>query len=117
MSNLIALRKPPRKLRYEGPATETVDLSLRLLERLAASREAIGVSELAREFASSKATVYRHLQTLMRHGFVHQESKTMRFTAGIKMFILGERLRERLDVVAVAGEAMVWLSVVCESTE
>src|SRR5215510_3036635 len=48
----------------EAPVTEAVDLSLRLLERLAASREPMGVSELAREFAASKATIYRHLQTL-----------------------------------------------------
>ena len=38
-------------LMEKGPATETVDLSLRLLDRLASSREAIGVSDLAREFA------------------------------------------------------------------
>src|SRR5262249_22838634 len=93
----------------EGPATETVDLSLRLLERLASSRESIGVSELAREFASSKATVYRHLQALLRHGFVHQESRTMRYTAGIKLFILGERLRDRFAIVAVAREEMLQL--------
>jgi DNA-binding IclR family transcriptional regulator len=92
-----------------GPATETVDLSLRLLERLASLREPIGVSELAREFASSKATVYRHLQALVRHGFVHQESATMRYAAGIKLFILGERLRERFDILAVARDDLVRL--------
>src|SRR6266852_7992071 len=101
MPKTTALPRPARKLRLadEGPATETVDLSLRLLERLASSREPIGVSDLAREFASSKATVYRHLQTLVLHGFVRQESTTMRYAAGIKLFILGERLRERFDVL------------------
>jgi DNA-binding IclR family transcriptional regulator len=84
-------------------------LSLRLLERLASSRESIGVSELAREFGSSKATVYRHLQTLVRHGFVHQESATMRYAAGIKLFILGERLRERFDILPVAREELARL--------
>jgi DNA-binding IclR family transcriptional regulator len=93
----------------EGPATETLDLSLQLLERLASSREAIGVSELAREFAASKATVYRHLRTLLRHGFVRQESPTMRYAAGIKLFILGERLRERFDFLPIAREDMVRL--------
>src|SRR5258707_4447032 len=106
MSKVTTLRRPGRKLRLadEGPATETVNLSLRLLERLASSSESIGVSELAREFASSKATVYRHLQALVLHGFVHQESTTMRYAAGIKLFILGERLRERFDVLPVARE-------------
>ena len=79
----------------DSAATETVELSLRLLERLANSREPMGVSELAREFVASKATVYRHLQALARHGFVHQEPRTSRYTAGIKLFILGEQLRER----------------------
>lgn len=111
MATVTTLHKPGKKLRPtdEGPGTDTVDLSLRLLERLASSRESIGVSELAREFASSKATLYRHLQTLVRHGFVHQESPTMRYAAGIKLFILGERLRERFNIIAVAREDMARL--------
>ncbi len=87
-----------------GPATETVNLSLRLLERLASSNESIGVSELAREFAASKATIYRHLQALVLHGFVHQDANTLRYAAGIKLFILGERLRERFDFLPVARD-------------
>src|SRR3979409_353927 len=104
MAKGTTLREPARKLRLarESPATETVDLSLRLLERLAGAREPIGVSELAREFAASKATVYRHLQALVRHAFVRQEAATMRYAAGIKLFILGARLRERFDILPVA---------------
>ena len=100
--------RKPRSL-DESPANETVDLSLRLLERLALLREPIGVSELAREFDASKATVYRHLQTLMMHGFVRQEAMTMRYAAGIKLFILGERLRERFDVLAIARDELARL--------
>ena len=93
----------------KGPATETVDLTLRLLERLASSREAIGVSDLAREFEASKATVYRHLRALVLHGFVHQDVATARYTAGIKLFVLGERLRERFDILALARDDMARL--------
>jgi len=89
--------------------TETVDLSLRLLEFLARSESPLGVSDLARQFNSSKATVYRHLQTLARHAFVRQDPATMRYTAGIKIFILGERLRERFDVLPVARTEMTRL--------
>ena len=89
-----------------APITDAVDLSLRLLERLARSQESIGVSDLARELGSSKATVYRHLQTLALHGFVRQETTSMRYTAGIKLFILGERLRARFDIVHVARDEM-----------
>jgi DNA-binding IclR family transcriptional regulator len=110
MARATVLQSAARKPKVdEGPATETLDLSLQLLERLASSREAIGVSDLAREFAASKATVYRHLQTLLRHGFVRQESPTMRYAAGIKLFILGERLRERFDFLPIAREDMARL--------
>jgi len=89
--------------------TETVDLSLRLLEFLARSAEPMGLSELARQFEASKATLYRHLQTLAHHGFVRQEAATLRYTAGIKLFLLGEQLRERFDVLAVARGEMIRL--------
>ena len=90
-------------------ATETVDLSLRLLERLTASREALGVSDLAREFGTSKTKVYRHLQTLARHAFVRQDRATRRYEAGIKLFMLGERLRERFDILTAARDDMAQL--------
>jgi len=111
MPKVTTLHRPAGKPRLvdEGPATEAVDLSLRLLERLASSGEPIGVSELAREFAASKATVYRHLQTLLLRGFVRQEPTTMRYAAGVKLFILGERLRERFAVLPVAREEMTRL--------
>src|SRR5207344_2639485 len=101
----------PRMNQGELPAigTETVDLSLRLLEFLALSTAPIGLSELARQFQASKATLHRHLQTLAHHGFVRQEATTMRYTAGIKLFVLGERLRERFDVLPVARSEMVRL--------
>src|SRR4051812_31148545 len=96
-------------LAAKRPATETVELSLHLLERLAGSRKAIGVSDLAREFEASKATVYRHLRALVQHGFVHQDAATARYTAGIKLFVLGERLRERFDILALARDDLARL--------
>ena len=99
----------PLRIVDKGSATETVDLSLRLLERLASSREAIGVSDLAREFEASKATVYRHLRALVLHGFVHQDAATARYSAGIKLFVLGEKLRERFDILTVARNDLAQL--------
>jgi len=93
----------------EGAGTETLDLALRLLERLASSLEPIGVSELAREFNASKATVYRHLKTLRKYEFVRQDEDTARYAAGIKLLILGERLREQFDILQVARDDMARL--------
>ena len=101
--------RPARNRAALPAATETVDLSLRLLERLAVSREPIGVSDLAREFGTSKTKVYRHVQTLTRHGFVRQDRTTRRYEAGIKLFMLGEYLRERFDILPAAREHMAQL--------
>jgi DNA-binding IclR family transcriptional regulator len=90
----------------QSPATETLALPLDLLEWLTAARQPVGVSELARVFKASKATVYRHLQALMQHGFVTQDSGTQRYQAGIKLFVLGERLRERFDILSVGRREM-----------
>ena len=98
-----------QRTRPAPTATETVDLSLRLLEHLVGSREPVGVSELAREFGTTKTKVYRHIQTLLRHGYVRQDGTTRRYEAGIKLFTLGERLRERFSVVAAAREDMTRL--------
>jgi DNA-binding IclR family transcriptional regulator len=46
------------------------------------------------------------VQTLARHGFVRQDPATQRYQAGVKLFILGERLRDRFDVLAAARKEM-----------
>jgi len=98
-----------RDRQNEGSGTETLDLALRLLERLAGSAEPIGISELAREFDASKATVYRHLKTLLKHEFVRQDAATTRYAAGVKLLVLGERLREQFDILHVARDDLAKL--------
>jgi IclR family transcriptional regulator, acetate operon repressor len=92
-----------------SPATETLALPLDLLEWLTSARQPVGVSDLARTFKASKATVYRHLQALAQHGFVTQDAGTQRYQAGIKLFVLGERLRERFDILNVGRKEMAAL--------
>lgn len=90
-------------------ATNTVDLSLQLLEYLVASSRPMGVTEIAKVFQSSKATVYRHIQALVKHGFARQEEETNRYEAGIKLLVLGEAMRERFGILSVARNEMARL--------
>lgn len=87
-------------------ATGTVDLSLYLLEYLVASRKPVGVTELAKIFDTSKPTVYRHIQALVKHGFARQDEETNRYEAGIKLLVLGEALRERFNILGAARNEM-----------
>jgi DNA-binding IclR family transcriptional regulator len=96
----------PAESARANAATGTVDLSLFLLEYLVASRKPVGVTELAKVFQSSKATIYRHLQALLKHGFAQQDEETNRYEAGIKLLVLGETLRERFNILRAARNEM-----------
>ena len=88
---------------------ETADLTLRLLEYLAGEPGQCGVTELATEFRTSKATIHRHLRTLANREFVRQDPLTSRYEPGVKLFQLGERLRDRFGVLGAARGEMVRL--------
>ncbi len=88
---------------------ETADLTLRLLEFLVVEPGQCGVTELAQQFDTSKATIHRHLRTLANREFVRQDPLTQRYEPGVKLFQLGERLRDRFGVLGAARNEMVRL--------
>jgi DNA-binding IclR family transcriptional regulator len=89
--------------------TSTLDLALRVLEFLAAQSELLPLNEIAREFKASKATIYRHLVTLQRHGFVRQDPGSGRYGAGVKLMVLAETQRSRFSVVPAARDELARL--------
>lgn len=89
--------------------TSTLDLALRVIEFLASQNRPLALGEIAAEFGASKATVYRHLATLLRHGFVRQDPDGGRYEAGIKLLVLGETLRSRFDIVTSSRPALMHL--------
>jgi DNA-binding IclR family transcriptional regulator len=99
---LHALRSPRR-------GTGTLDLALRVLEHLAHHSHAMSLGAIAKEFAASKATVYRHLQALVQQGFVHQDEATGNYEIGIKLVVLGEAARGRFDIVRAGRDELIAL--------
>ena len=88
---------------------ETADLTLRLLEYLALQPAQCGVTELAQAFDTSKTTIHRHLRTLANRGFVRQDPLTLRYEPAIKLFQLGESLRERFGILGAARDELARL--------
>ncbi|HWK47743.1 MAG TPA: IclR family transcriptional regulator [Stellaceae bacterium] len=87
--------------------TSTLDLALRMVEYLTLQSRPVPLGQIASVFSAAKATVYRHLVTLQRHGFVRQDAETGRYEAGIKLMVLAESLRARFDVLSAArGDLM-----------
>jgi len=94
----------------ESPPTpsdlESVDLVLRLLEHLAASRQPRGVSEVARSLGISKARAHRHLRALVQRGYACQDEATDGYEIGVRVLALGEAVRDRFDAAAAIRPVM-----------
>jgi DNA-binding IclR family transcriptional regulator len=72
-----------------GGTIQSVTRALSLLELLAKETSTITLSELSHKANLKMATVHRLLTTLMNRGFVEQDSLTLRYRLGIKVFEIG----------------------------
>ncbi|MGF7055367.1 DNA-binding IclR family transcriptional regulator [Bosea sp. OAE752] len=100
----------PKAAGKPAPAgTSTLDLALHAVDYLVQQSRPASLAQIAEALSASKATIYRHLVTLQRHGFVRQEAETGRYEAGIKLMMLGEALRQRFDIVSAAREELMTL--------
>lgn len=102
--------EPPKATGKPAPAgTSTLDLALHAVDYLVQQSRPASLGQIAEALSASKATIYRHLVTLQRHGFVRQDSETGRYAAGVKLMVLGEALRQRFDIVSAAREELMSL--------
>ncbi|CAJ0789696.1 Transcriptional regulator KdgR [Ralstonia mannitolilytica] len=67
---------------------------------------AVGPSELSQRLGMSKTTVHRFLQTLKNLGYVAQEGDTDRYRLTIRLFELGAKALENVDLVREADTEM-----------
>lgn len=77
----------PRPRRKGAEEVKTLERGLSVLQALAELKEA-GLSPLAERTGLTKSTLYRLLQTLVRHGFVEEERGVYR--VGPKAFAVGQ---------------------------
>lgn len=83
---------------------KSVQVTLDIIEAVAASEDEIGVSELAVRIGLTKATVFRHLQTLVERNYLVQNSKTSRYRLGIQCHLLGQISNSRIDLLSASDE-------------
>jgi IclR family KDG regulon transcriptional repressor len=70
----------------------------------------IGVSELSQRLMMSKATTYRFLQTMKTLGYVTQEEEADRYALTLKLFELGAKSLEYVDLICLADKEMRFIS-------
>lgn len=103
------MQEVPKPVEKEPAGTSTLDLALRALELLALENQPMALAQIAQALAASKATIYRHLVTLQRHGLVSQDPETGRYEAGVKLMVLGEAVRTRFDIVTAGRDELMRL--------
>ncbi|MDD1782636.1 DNA-binding transcriptional regulator KdgR [Enterovibrio sp. ZSDZ35] len=90
-------------------AVSSVQKTMAIFETLSSEKE-IGISELAQRLMMSKSTVYRFLQTMKTLGYVSQEGESERYALTLKLFEVGARALEYVDIIDYANAEMVKIS-------
>jgi IclR family transcriptional regulator, KDG regulon repressor len=88
---------------------KSLNLALDVIEAVAAAEEEIGVTELALRLGLTKATVFRHLQTLVERNYIAQNARTSRYRLGIQCQLLAQLSSNRVDLRSASEDAARWL--------
>lgn len=90
---------------HEMAAQEGVkaaDMCLRILEFVAFESDGAGVTQIAGHVGMAKSAIFKHLQTLIDHGFVTQDVSSSRYRLGPKAWLLARNAPNLDDVAANA---------------
>lgn len=89
---------------------------LTLLEAMAKSDRSCGVTELALQLGLHKSNVHRLLQGLVHQGFAYRDPDTSRYSLTMKLWELGAKVFDRLDIRQEALPAMEALAAETQET-
>lgn len=81
---------------------QSVDRALSILELLSNHSEGLRIVEISEKIDLHKSTVHRLLGTLMHKGFVEQDEVTNRYRISIKLYELGSKRIEDMDILRVS---------------
>jgi len=87
----------------QGGGSGQLERALDILELLVRSGGPRGLAEIVESVDGPKATIHRLLTTLQARGYVTQDPRTSRYSAGVRCFELGSLWAANLDLRAVAS--------------
>lgn len=81
---------------------QSVDRTIAIMELLSTHQDGLGLTEVSQLIGLHKSTVHRLLLTLIHHGYVSQSQHNQRYHLSIKMFEIGSRIIDRMELLKVA---------------
>ncbi len=85
-----------------GEVVQSVDRALSILEILSNNPDGMGIKEISEGVSLHKSTVHRLLATLIEKKYVKQNHKTNKYMLTFKMFEIGNRMANSINLVDVA---------------
>lgn len=81
---------------------QSVDRTLSILEVISDYEDGLGITDISEKVGLHKSTVHRLLATLIHKGYVRQNDETNRYELTLKLFELGNKKIEKMNIVTVA---------------
>ncbi len=78
---------------------QSIDRALSILELISDYNEGLGITEISEKTDLHKSTVHRLLGTLIYKGFVMQDKVTNKYRISLKLYELGAKRIEDLDIL------------------
>lgn len=85
-----------------GSSVQAVEFALHILEFMVQAQGSVGVSELARQFGTTKSRIHRHLQTLVSAGYLLRDADTERYGISARLIALGQAVGENFELATAA---------------
>ncbi len=80
----------------------SVDRALSIVELISNHSDGLGITEIGEKLDLHKSTVHRLLQTLIYKGFVVQDNNSRNYMISFKLFEIGQRKVEGLDILEIS---------------
>lgn len=81
---------------------QSVDRTLTILEVLSDYEDGLGITEISEKVELHKSTVHRLLNTLIYKGYIKQDKGTNKYGLTLKLFELGNKKVEKMDLISIA---------------
>lgn len=81
---------------------QSVDRTLSILELLSKNEQGLYIKDISLELELHKSTVHRLLGTLIYKGYVKQNESSSKYYVTMKLFQLGSRKVENIDLIEIA---------------
>lgn len=81
---------------------QSVERSLSIIEVLSECEDGLGLTDISEKVNLHKSTVHRLLNTLIVKGYVHQDGNSNKYKLTLKLFELGSKKVEKMNIVTTA---------------